>query len=226
MKYLSILVAFLTVGMLVSCSGDKAAKATVGEAANKKEMIKTDGASSLKVNTASSKIAWTGSKPAGKHSGTINIKEGSVMLDAGDLSGGKFIIDMNSIAVTDLDGQGKANLEGHLKGMKEENQDHFFNVRKYPEANFEITKVAKLAGDATASHLVYGNLTLKDVTKEIGFKSNINTSGGKVMVSTPEFTIDRSEFNIKYGSAKFFDDLKDKVISDDITLKIDLVAGE
>jgi polyisoprenoid-binding protein YceI len=225
MKYYSILIAGLALCMLASCSNDnKAAKADVKNA-TETPAIKTDGDSSLKVNTAASVIEWTGSKPAGKHTGTIMIKEGEIYLDAGDIDGGKFTIDMNTITVTDLDGEGKTNLEGHLKGSAEENQDHFFNVKKYPTSTFEITKVAKLAGDADATHLVYGNLTIKDVKKEVGFKANINTEGGKVKVSTPEFTIDRSEFNVTYGSAKFFDDLKDKVINDDIVFKIDLVAG-
>ena len=225
MKYYSFLIAALALSLLASCSGEnKAAKADVKSAAEA-PAIKTDGDSSLKVNTATSLINWTGSKPAGKHTGTIKISEGEIFLDAGDINGGKFTIDMNSITVTDLDGEGKANLEGHLKGSKEENQDHFFNVKKYPTSTFTITKVAKLAGDTEATHLVYGNLTIKDITKEVGFKANINTAGGKVKVSTPEFTIDRSEFNVTYGSAKFFDDLKDKVISDDIIFKIDLVAG-
>lgn len=225
MKYLSIMIAFLSLGLLASCSGDsKENKATVSEAASKSE-IKTDGASTLQISNTNSVINWMGSKPAGEHTGTLSLSSGEVYLDAGDLSGGKFVIDMNSITVTDLEGQGKTKLEGHLKGSNDENQDHFFNVAKYPTATFEITKIAKLVNDPVGSNLVYGNLTLKGITKEVGFKANIDTTSGKVKVSTPKFTIDRSEFNVTYGSAKFFDDLKDKVISDEISLQIDLVAG-
>ena len=213
----------LAFGMLTSCSGDsKASKATVGEA---KKVTAPAASNTLKVNTAKSSVNWTGSKPTGKHSGTIGISSGSVQLDGGDLAGGKFTIDMNSITVTDLAaGEGKEKLEGHLKGMTDENKDHFFDVRTYPTSMFEITKVAKLANDPDASHLVYGNLTIKDVTKEVGFKAKIVTENGKVSVNTPTFTIDRSDFNVKYGSTKFFPELKDKVINDEIELEISLVA--
>lgn len=213
----------LTIGMLTSCSGDsKAAKATVGEA---KKVTAPAAANSLKVNTAKSSVSWTGSKPAGKHSGTIAISSGNVELDGGDLSGGSFTLDMNSITVTDLKaGEGKEKLESHLKGTTDENKDHFFDVRTYPTAAFEITKVAKLANDPDASHLVYGNLTIKDVTKEVGFKAKIANENGNVSVTTPAFTIDRSDFNVKYGSSKFFPELKDKIIHDDIELQISLSA--
>ena len=213
----------IAICMVTSCSGDsKAAKATVGEA---KKVTAPAATNTLKVNTANSKVNWTGSKPAGKHSGTIALSSGSVQLDGGDLSGGKFILDMTSITVTDLEaGQGKEKLEGHLKGTTEENKDHFFDVRTYPTSTFEITKVAKLANDPDASHLVYGNLTIKDVTKGVGFKAQIINKNGKLSVNTPPFTIDRSDFNVKYGSAKFFPDLKDKIIHDEIELQISLNA--
>jgi len=213
MKNFLFIFGILALGLLTACSGDsKAAKATVGEA---KKVTAPAAASSLKVNTAGSTINWSGSKPTGKHSGTIAISNGTVLLDGGDLSGGNFTFDMTSITVTDLEGEGKANLENHLKGMTDENKDHFFDVRTYPTATFEITKVAKLANDPDASHLVYG---------EVGFKAKIANTNGKVSVTTPTFTIDRSDFNVKYGSSKFFPELKDKIIHDDIELQISLNA--
>ncbi len=222
MKNYLFIIGLLAIGLLTSCSGDSnAAKATVGEA---KKVASPAAASSLMVNTAGSTINWTGSKPTGKHSGTIGISKGLVELEGGDLSGGKFTLDMNSITVTDLEGDSKANLENHLKGMTDENKDHFFDVRTYPTSTFEITKVAKLANDPAASHLVYGNLQIKDVTKEVGFKAKIENTNGKLSITTPPFTIDRSEFNVKYGSSKFFPELKDKIIHDDIELQISLTT--
>ena len=82
-----------------------------------------------------------------------------------------------------------------------------------------------LSGDADASHLVYGNLTMKDMTKEVGFKANVEVMDGKVTVTTPPFTIDRTQWGIKFRSASFFSDLQDKAISNDIGLKINLEAS-
>lgn len=170
------------------------------------------------------KIMWEGSKPGGKHNGTINISEGNLYVTDGMVSGGSFTIDMNSINVTDLEGEYKTNLEAHLKGTAEEGKTDFFNVTEYPTAKFEITKVTALADDSNTNALVYGNLTLMDVTKEVSFKATISISEAVVVVNTPQFTINRTDWGIKYGSKSFFDNLKDKFIEDNIGLAISLEA--
>jgi polyisoprenoid-binding protein YceI len=170
------------------------------------------------------KIMWEGSKPGGKHSGTINISEGNLYVTDGMVSGGSFTIDMNSINVTDLEGEYKTNLEAHLKGTAEEGKTDFFNVTVYPTAKFEITKVTALTDDSNTNALVYGNLTLLDVTKEVSFKATISISEASVVVSTPQFTINRTDWGIKYGSKSFFDNLKDKFIEDNMGLAISLEA--
>ena len=80
----------------------------------------------LSVDVANSKIMWEGSKPAGKHNGTIDVKSGTVSVENGQITGGSFVIDMNSIIVSDLEGDQKAGLEGHLKGSGPKNEDDFF----------------------------------------------------------------------------------------------------
>src|SRR5690606_28126373 len=119
------------------------------------------------VNTAESTIDWTGSKPTGKHTDTINLSEGEFSVKNDSVESGKFVIDMNSITVTDLEaGNGKDDLEAHLKGLgKEDTADHFFNVKKYPTGTFEITGITQEAGKT----MVEGNLTLKETTKNIKF---------------------------------------------------------
>jgi len=207
-------------GSLASCKGDKGAKAEVGA---KADAAATTGVS-LNVNPALSKVMWEGSKPAGSHNGMLSVSSGSVSVDGGKVTGGSFVLDMTSIAVLDLEGDEKAYLEAHLKGMSDDNADDFFNVRKYPTAKFEITKLTGLPNNPDATHLVYGNLTMKDITKEVGFKAKVEATDTKVRVTSPKFTIDRTDWGIKYGSGKFFDDLKDKVISDDMSLQVNLVA--
>lgn len=227
MKNLILLCCLCSLSLAItSCSNaPKADKAEVKEAVNTTETAPTTKGMAKAISLTESKVNWTGSKPAGKHMGYINLKSGSVMVDNGDISGGSFVLDMNSITCTDLEGDQKAGLEGHLKGLGDDGRDDFFNVAEHPTASFDITKVAKLAGDADATHLVYGNLTLKGASKEVGFKAKVENEGGKIMVSTPDFSINRTDFGIKFMSKTFVDGLKDKFIDDEIVLSINLVAG-
>lgn len=208
----------LSIGLISSCKSNEGEKAVAQDAAT---VAKATAATKFAVNTANTKLMWEGKKKVtgSSHSGTLNVSNGSIAVEDGVIKGGSFTIDMNSLTNTDMEGKQKANLEGHLK-----NGD-FFDVEKFPTATFQITKTTKLEGDANANHMIYGNLTLKDVTKEIGFKADVDVSGKSLSVSTPTFNIDRTAWNVKYGSDKFFDDLKDKVISDDIALSIKLSAN-
>ncbi len=206
--------------MFVAC-GSKGKDAKVSDTAG--TVAKAEG-KQYAVNAAVSKIMWTGAKPTGSHTGTIDIIAGEVSATDGMVTGGTFTIDMTSINVTDLEGDQKAYLEGHLKGSDDKNKNDFFNVADYPTAKFEITKVTKKEGDPTGNALVYGNLTIKDQTKEVGFTAMTDVKDGMVRVTTPEFKINRTDWGIKYGSPSFFEGLKDKAIDDDIVLKVSLVA--
>jgi len=211
MKQAYILLLFVVICAFGACKQDTAVeKAKTSNPATRTAMA----GATLNVNTNSSIINWTGSKIGGSHSGTIQISNGSLAVKNGNITGGSFVIDMNSIQNTDLPDDKKGDLVGHLK-----NAD-FFDVGVYPTAKFDITNITKLTNEPGASHLVYGNLTLKDVTKEIGFKANINVDGQNVTVKTTKFSIDRADFNVKYGSNRFFDNLKDKAINDNIDLEI------
>ncbi len=216
---LNVLCTMLAVGLIFSCKSD-VKKAETSEAAE----VATASGKDYTVDTGKSKIFWEGSKVAGTHAGDMKLSSGSVTVGNGKVTGGNFVIDMNSINVTDLEGDKKAYLEGHLKGSADDNADDFFNVNKYPTASFEITKVTDVDGDPEANHLVYGNLTLKDVTKQIGFRAQIDVNAAGVSVKTPKFGIDRTEWGIKYGSDKFFDNLADKAINDKMEIAIELMA--
>jgi polyisoprenoid-binding protein YceI len=170
----------------------------------------------FKVKTDKSTIAWVGKKVTGKHNGTVNIKEGSLTLHDGVLTGGSFNIDMTSITVLDLQGEGKAKLENHLKS------DDFFGVQKHPTATLYIKNAASKGNglfDVTA------DLSIKGITKEVTFPVQL-TFEGTLVKATADFKIDRSQFDVRYGSGKFFDNLGDKTIFDDFELSVSLVAGE
>jgi polyisoprenoid-binding protein YceI len=169
----------------------------------------------LKVKTDKSSIAWTGKKVTGQHNGSVNIKEGNLILDDGLITGGNFTIDMNSITVLDLQDKGKASLEGHLKS------DDFFGVTTYPDAKVVI-KEAKSKGSGLYD--ITADLTIKGITNTIQFPAQVSMRGNEVS-ATADIKVDRSLYNVRYGSGKFFEDLGDKTIYDEFELKVTLVAG-
>ena len=220
---LNLTMSLLLIGLVSSCKKDTAEKAAVGAA---KEVAKTMAGKSYAVDASSSKVMWTGTKPTGAHSGTIDVSSGSAQVSDGKLTGGNFTLDMNTISCTDLEGDSKLSLEAHLKGTRDESEtDDFFNVAKYPTATFELTKTTALNDGSDATHLVYGNLTMKGVTKEVGFKATVDIQDSGISVKTPEFTINRTDWGIKFMSKNFIEGLKDKFIEDDIKLSLELKAS-
>lgn len=170
-----------------------------------------------KVDPAKSTVLWKGYKVTGSHEGTIGLTDGNLEYTDDQLTGGTFQIDMTSINCTDLDGKGKGKLEGHLKSAD------FFDVANFPNATFKITKVVSrgMAGD----YKIVGELTIKDTTKEVKFLTKVTDDGaGKTAVAST--TIDRSDFNVRYGSGSFFDNLGDRTIYDDFDLTINLVLSK
>ncbi len=167
------------------------------------------------VSTEQSTIVWKGYKVTGEHTGTINLKSGTLEFDNGRLVGGRFEIDMTSIQDTDLTGKWKTKLENHLKS------DDFFGVEKYPVSTFVIKKVAPKG--TPDDYKIVGDLTIKGITKEIKFYAHVEEDGGQVK-ATAKITVDRTEFNVRYGSGSFFDNLGDKTIYDEFDLEVNLVA--
>ncbi|MFJ1261371.1 YceI family protein [Capnocytophaga canis] len=163
-------------------------------------------------------IEWVGSKPAGKHNGTVNVSEGTVNVENKSIVSGEFVLDMNSIVVLDLAaGDGKEDLEGHLKGTgKEDAEDHFFNVKKFPTAKFVFKSF-----DGTN---VTGDLTVKEITKEVTFPATVSVTDSEVVIDSQSFTINRTDFGVNYASKSIFDNLKDKFINDDIELVVKVKA--
>lgn len=177
------------------------------------------------VAVADSKIDWTGGKVSGdNHTGTIALKEGEVSVNEGKVTTGKFVIDINSITVTDItDAEMKAGLEGHLKGATAENADHFFNAAKFPTGTFEITSITEENG----KQMIEGNLTLKEVSHSIKFPATVTVTDADVTIASDEFEIDRTKWGVNYNSGSVVKDLAgDKVINDNIKLKLAVKAAK
>ncbi len=161
------------------------------------------------VKASESVVTWKGYKVTGSHEGTIAIKSGNLNFDEAVLVGGNFEIDMTSINTTDLKGEMKGNLDGHLKS------DDFFGVAKFPTASLKITKVTPNGKNA---YNVEGDLTIKGKTNNQAFTMSIY--GNK---ATANLKVDRTKYDVRYGSTSFFDGLKDKAIYDEFDLNVDLV---
>lgn len=159
------------------------------------------------VDVKQSKVTWKGYKVTGQHEGTIDLKEGKLTFENNVLKGGHFVIDMTTLGSTDLEGEWKGKLDGHLKS------DDFFGVEKFPTASLKITKVEKKGENYT----VTGDLTIKNITNPITFDMMVKDN-----TASAALKIDRSKFDVRYGSPSFFNDLQDKAIYDEFDINVNL----
>ena len=167
-------------------------------------------AQSLTANNSLSNIRWYGEEITGNtHFGNLSFKEAQVDLKDGVITGGKFIVDMNSLTVEDLSGGSKARLEGHLKSKD------FFSVENNPQATLEITQKAKVEGEIQT---IYGELIIKGIKHPID--CTITFVDNKT--AKARMTFDRSKYNVRFRSGSFFENLGDKLILDDIKMEVSL----
>lgn len=168
-------------------------------------------AQSLKADATKSIVKWNAKKVSGEHYGKIALKSGELMLKDGKLTGGTFVIDMPSITCDDLtNAEYNQKLVGHLKN------DDFFAVDKFPESKLVITSSTPFNGDKAQ---VKANLTIKGITKPVEFEASRK---GKTYSAT--ITVDRTLYDIRYGSGKFFESLGDNMIYDEFTIDVQLVV--
>lgn len=169
---------------------------------------------SFKVDPAASKVEWVAYKLTGQHTGTVNVKAGTLEFNGDKLISGKLDIDMTALAVTDIQGEWGAKLLNHLKG------DDFFSIDKFPSSALSVKKSeSKGAGKYT----VVADLTIKGITKEITFDAFINQAAG---TATADLKVDRTWYDIKYRSGKFFPEVGDKMIKDEFDIKVSLAFGK
>ena len=164
-----------------------------------------------RIDNKSSKVNWVGKNHWKlSHSGTVNIMEGGLQIANGAITGGKFTIDMTSITVTDLDGGMKGKLEGHLKN------DDFFSVDKFKTANLAIVK----ADDS----MVVAGLTIKGITNKVEFPVELSIDESGMLKATAKIKVDRTKYDVRYGSDSFFDNLGDKAINNEIEFEVELIG--
>lgn len=162
-------------------------------------------------NVSDSKINWKGHKIMGSHGGVLDLKSGYLEGSKSHISGGSFVVDMTSIRAEELmdggDDKDKSDLAAHLR------DGDFFDAPNYPTAKFVVSTTKNIGQQIE----ITGHMTIKDVTKPITFLST--WSNGRLQAKVE---VDRTKFNIKYGSGSFFDDLGDRAIKDNFTLDINI----
>ncbi|RPD45402.1 YceI family protein [Hymenobacter sediminis] len=166
-----------------------------------------------------STLGWVGKKVTGQHNGNIQFKDGDVQVRGNQIVGGTFTVDMNSLKVEDIkEKEYSDKLVGHFRS------DDFFSIDKYPTSTFKITSLTPLKGDANGNNAtVTGDLTIKGITKPISFPAKVGVKNG-VASASGTATIDRTKYDIKYGSKSFFESIGDKAIMDDFTMSFNVIA--
>lgn len=174
-----------------------------------------------KVDTEKSVLEWETKKVGGGHNGTVGIQSGTLKLNKNEISGGSFVIDMNSIVCLDIENaEYNGKLIGHLKS------DDFFSTEKFPTATLTIKKVVRLKENSKGStHNIYADLTIKGITNEVVFPASVAGENGMITADAA-FTVDRSKYDVRYGSTSFFPNIGDKAISNDMNFKVKIVAKQ
>lgn len=197
---------------------EAATEEPVEEAAADEEASEDGDAASYIVDTEASAIEWYGSKPIGaSETGTVQIAEGELSFAGDQLVEGSMVIDMTSIAPTSKTGDMLNMLTGHLMS------DDFFGVETYPTAML-VLKSAEPT-DVEGQYAVTADLTIKETTDEIEFLTDV-VVGDSTLEATSEMVVDRSIYDVQYGSGAFFSDLGDELISDEMEFTVTLVANQ
>jgi polyisoprenoid-binding protein YceI len=208
---ISFLNLFIVAALLASCnnteSGDTAATTD-----KQTEMNGANG-TTYTINTTDSKVGWEGSGVGHGHKGNLSLNSGTVSVADGNISGGSFEINIGSLSPTDVTGKEATDLTGHLLSPD------FFDATKFPTAKFVVTNCTP-SKDSNATHMISGNLTLKDSTKNVSFPAKVSVTDSN-LTATANFNIDRSLWGMSYGNDK---SLKDKFISPQVGLSLDIKA--
>ncbi len=219
-----ILLCILFLGLVSACKEKSKVDVKVDE--KNGVDVKKDPNGTYVIEPQSSEVRWKGSKPTGEHNGIVPISAGTVTVADGNITSGTVEINMDGITAIDMDADSKMKLEAHLKGKDPGKEEDFFNVDKYPKATYVINSASKLDNDPDGTHMLNGTLTIKDISKPVSFKAKVNIADGRLSAVTPEFSVDRTEYDIKFKSKKFFNNLRDDFVNDEFKLRISVNANK
>lgn len=199
---------------IASCSGSNGQSSVAASDSVAASAI--DSTQGVQIDFAASEVQWKGFKPTGSHHGKLPVSSGQLDLREGILRGGYVALRLDSLTVEDLKPEeGGDKLKAHLLS------EDFFDVAKYPEVKFELTNIPAEGVRIADLTELKGNLTLKDVTKNITIPVAsvvYDQEHGTYVIASKPFNINRADWNVKYGSKSFFTGLGDNFINDDIEL--------
>jgi polyisoprenoid-binding protein YceI len=173
-----------------------------------------------RIDAEKSMVTWTGRGLSGRHTGNLAISHGELTIEHGQLTGGRIVIDMNSITNADLPHSDyRSLLISHLLS-----QD-FFEVSRYPRAEAVLKGWSAIAGatPGTPNYTIDADLTIKGITHPVTFAAVIEPVADCIKARAA-LDIDRTRWNVTYGSGKLFEKLGKHLVNDIITLEFFLVA--
>jgi polyisoprenoid-binding protein YceI/rhodanese-related sulfurtransferase len=175
---------------------------------------------SYRIDLERSLIGWIGRNPGGSHDGTVAFRSGQVTVRNGVIASAVFEIDMGSIEVADLAGDMADLLRRHLES------DDFFSVESHPTARFEIQRMTPIEGatPGAPNFEAEGELTLRDATNPVAFPATVSVRNGSEIALEAHFDIDRTLWNVNYGSGKLYARLGMHLVHDHITIQTRVVA--
>jgi len=177
--------------------------------------LKPGGVSVLAVQPALSSVNWKAEKLTGSHTGTINIRSGSLTMYCGQLAKGSIVIGMNTLAVTDLTAPDKQKLETNLRG------DNFFDTGKFPDARLDIISVTGIVNQSNHQITVTANLGMHGITRKIAFAADVSKSTVTDFVGQADILLNRRDWNIATDNIKY-----NALIKTDIHLHVSLQAKQ
>lgn len=173
------------------------------------------------VDLEKSHVEWTGRNLFSFHRGTVKLRRGEIEVRDGEAVRANFTLDMRSIENTDIeDAEMREMLVQHLRS------DDFFDVEKYPDAEFRLTRIEPIrdATPGTPNAQLIGELTLKDVKRELAFEAILGLTPDGTLAADAHFDIDRTLWNVRYGSGKFYEMLGKHLVNDIISLGLKVVT--
>jgi polyisoprenoid-binding protein YceI len=165
----------------------------------------------VEITPTESSINWVGRKVTGSHSGTVPVKNGEVLIEGNAIKSGNFGIDLSGIKVTDIaDPKNNAKLVGHLLSPD------FFAASAFPTAQFTIDSAVPMQNPLPSGEntTIKGTLAIKGIVKPVEFPAKVEIKDG-IAEARGKAKLDRTQWEIRYGSGKFFQGLGDKLIYDE-----------
>ena len=213
MKIQFALVALAASLVFASCGNNNADTTAETPAVDSNAVVLVDG--TYNIDTAAAEIRWTGRKIGGEHYGMIKAIGGAINVTGGAITNAMLNIDMNSISVQDLEGEDAAKLQGHLMS------DDFFGVANFPEASIAVNNVTIGEGGLVT---IAGDLTIKGITHPFTTENAAVKAEGDQLYLKGKVIVDRTLYDVRYGSAKFFADIADKAINDEFDIEFLIAA--